>query len=63
MTPFAAMVVPPPMSTYHLRLPSPVMQVAFSPQSDCFLVLLSDESLVYYDFSKGGINVLDVIPS
>ncbi|XP_022111138.1 elongator complex protein 1-like [Acanthaster planci] len=50
MTPFRAMVVPPPMSAYSIHLPKPVSQVCFAPppNSNRMAALLNDGRVAIY---------------
>ena len=52
LTPFHHAVVPPPMSSFTVQLPSPVNQVAFSPPLKCsdFLVLLASGEVAVYSY-------------
>ena len=52
LTPFHHAVVPPPMSSFTVQLPSPVNQVAFSPPLKCsdFLVLLASGEVAVFSY-------------
>ena len=52
LTPFHHAVVPPPMSSFTVQLPSPVSQVSFSPTLKCsdFLVLLASGEVAVFSY-------------
>ena len=56
LTPFRHAVVPPPMSSHTVQLPSPVNQVAFSPPMRCndFLVLLASGEVAVFSYDVVG---------
>ena len=55
-TPFRYAVVPPPMSSSQLTLPSPVGEVTFGPTPRCndFLALLSDSRVAVFSVEPVG---------
>ena len=52
LTPFRHAVVPPPMSSFTVQLPSPINQVTFSPPPKCsdFLVLLASGEVAVFSY-------------
>lgn len=50
VTPFRAMVVPPPLCSYKITLPMPVNHIVFGPASCCndFLAVLSDNRVAVF---------------
>ena len=52
MTPMRHMVVPPPMSSYQLQLPSAVNQVVFAtpPNSNDLVAVLEDQRIAVFKF-------------
>ena len=56
MTPLRSVVVPPPMSAYHLHLPAPASAVTYDPTpgSNDLAVLLNNGSVVVFTFDQTG---------
>jgi hypothetical protein len=52
LTPFRHAVVPPPLASFTVQLPSPVNQVTFSPPPKCsdFLVLLASGEVAMFSY-------------
>lgn len=60
LTAMKHMVVPPPMSSYYLKLPTSVNQVLFFPMSNDMAMVLADNKVAIYkfmDITRGGDDV------
>lgn len=59
ITPFSAMVVPPPMSAYNIKTEKSINQVCFGPSVICndLAVVLADMSIAIYTYYNDIIDV------